>query len=66
VLLPLISFESGRKHKLNLLGSQLHCTSKWRSGSILEGKVVHSTRFSGCAVGLRLLTFSVISTSTAC
>jgi len=35
-MLPLISFETGRKHKLNLLGSQKSCASKWKSGSILE------------------------------
>jgi len=32
----LVSFETGSKHKLNLMGSRISCASKWKSGSILE------------------------------
>jgi hypothetical protein len=32
-MLPLKSFETGREHKLNLLGSPQGCASKWKSGS---------------------------------
>jgi hypothetical protein len=36
-MLPLISFETQENTKLNLLGSQKSCASKWTSGSIQNG-----------------------------